>query len=211
MGGTTSNQQKKQDLEDEFEQIQKQHQFSGVDIKKYLVDSDEDMPGFGEIELYDYQKDIDRSTVIGKQIISDLVDLYLGDKPEIKDHPYIKSRMAEDAEYYSQMKVVQKLSEKLLLQQMKQIDAGDATPRMYEIVTKHLSEIRENIKDGRGARSEIEKLYKGMRKDLGLNETVSNDNYEMSGDSADDGIIIDTSNLNRKIDDYLKNRDTDEE
>ena len=131
------NQQKKEDLDDEFDIIKQQH--SGkIDISKYMVDSDEDMPGFGEMELYDYKSDIVKSQETGKRILNDLVDLYLGDNPEIKQHPYIQSRMNEDAEYYSQMKTMQKLSEKLLLQQMKQIDAGDVNPRMYEIASKHM-------------------------------------------------------------------------
>ena len=204
------NQQKKEDLDDEFDIIKQQH--SGkIDISKYMVDSDEDMPGFGEMELYDYKSDIIKSQETGKKILNDLVDLYLGDNPEIKQHPYIQSRMNEDAEYYSQMKTMQKLSEKLLLQQMKQIDAGDVNPRMYEIASKHMGEIRENIKDGRRARLEIENIYKSMRKDLGLTETINNDmtdNIEDDIDS-DDGIIVDTTQLNNQIDSYLKNRDLD--
>ena len=199
------NQQKKQDLDDELDQIKKN---SPTDMSKYLVDSDEDMPGFGKVELYNYDNDIEKSTELGKKILGDLVDLYLGDAPEVKEHPYIQSRMSEDAEYYSQMKTVQKLSEKLLLQQMRQIDGGDISPRMYEITSKHIGEIRENIKDGRKARLEIEDMYKKMRLDLGLNETMSNDKYESEND--DSGIIIDNSNINNAIEDYIKNRDKKE-
>ena len=203
------NQQKKEDLDDEFDMI-KAHHSGGIDVSKYMVDSDEDMPGFGELEIYDYTKDIAKSQETGKKILTELVDLYLGDNPEIRNHPYIKSRMSEDAEYYSQMKIMQKLSEKLLLQQMRQIDAGDVAPRMYEIASKHMGEIRENIKDGRRARLEIEEIYKSMRKDLGLSETVNSKKTDSSSDDidSDDGIIIDTAQLNSKIDDYLKNKDS---
>tara|TARA_R110000772_G_scaffold2410_2_gene8400 strand:- start:21254 stop:21892 length:639 start_codon:yes stop_codon:yes gene_type:complete len=203
------NQQKKQDLDDEFDQIKQQH--SGkIDISKYMVDSDEDMPGFGEIELYDYKSDIDKSKATGHKIIKDLVDLYLSDVPDIKEHPYIQSRMDEDAEYYSQMKVIQKLSEKLLLQEMRQIDAGDVSPRMYEITSKHIGEMRENIKDGRKARLEIEDMYKKMRLDLGLNETARNDSYKIEDGEEDDVKIVDTSKLNDTIDNYLKQRKSDD-
>lgn len=204
------NQKKKEDLDDEFDIIKQQH--SGkIDISKYMIDSDEDMPGFGEMELYDYKSDILKSQETGKKILSDLVDLYLGDNPEIKEHPYIQSRMNEDAEYYSQMKTLQKLSEKLLLQQMKQIDSGDVNPRMYEIASKHMGEIRENIKDGRRARLEIENIYKSMRKDLGLTDTINDKVSDSEFDDIDgeDGIIIDTTKLNSQIDEYLKNRDLD--
>jgi len=199
----SKNQDKKEDLDDQLNHIQ--NATNGNDMKKYLVDSDEDLPGFGEVELYDYTNDINKAKQTGKKLLADLVDLYLGDS-EIAEHPYIKSRMDEDAEYYSQMKVVQKLSEKLLLQQMKQIDAGDIAPRMYEITTKHIGEIRENIKDGRNARLEIEKMYKEMRKDLGLQETVQSKNYK-SEEESEDGIIMNSSSINTQIEDYIKNRE----
>lgn len=205
---TGKNQQKKQDLDDEFDAIKQQHAGTSDLLSKYLVNSEEDMPGFGEIELYDYNKDIERGKEIGKELLSDLVDLYLGDVPEIKNHKYIQSRMREDAEFYSQMKTIQTLSEKLLLQQMRQIDAGDVAPRMYEITSKLIGEIRENIKDGRKARLEIEDMYKRMRVDLGLNETINNNEYKVEDESK--GNIIDGANLNNmidnKINDYLKGR-----
>jgi predicted unusual protein kinase regulating ubiquinone biosynthesis (AarF/ABC1/UbiB family) len=176
-------------------------------MKQYMVDSDEDMPGFGEVELYDYQKDIDTSKEVGKNLLENLVNLYLGDAKEVLQHPYIKTRMEEDAEYYSQMKTIQKLSEKLLLQQMRQIDSGDTSPRMYEITTRQIGEIRENVKDGRKAKLEIESMYKEMRKDLGLNEVVNNDSGSSEQTKENDN-IIDSKNLNDKIDSYLKNKES---
>ena len=53
------------------------------------------MPGFGEIELYNYDEDIEKAKKIGKKVINELVDLYLGDVPEIRNHAYIQSRMEE--------------------------------------------------------------------------------------------------------------------
>jgi hypothetical protein len=202
----SKNQQKKQELDDEFDRIKKQHS-STPDMKQYMVDSDEDMPGFGEVELYDYQKDIDTSKEVGKNLLENLVNLYLGDAKEVLQHPYIKTRMEEDAEYYSQMKTIQKLSEKLLLQQMRQIDSGDTSPRMYEITTRQIGEIRENVKDGRKAKLEIESMYKEMRKDLGLNEVVNNDSGS-SEETKENDNIIDSKNLNDKIDSYLKNKES---
>lgn len=198
----SKNQNKKKELDEEFEQIQKQYS-NTTDMSKYLVDSDEDMPGFGEVQLYDYDKDINKAKATGKKLLRDLVDLYLGDST-ISDHPYIQSRMDEDAEYYSQMKIVQKMSEKLLLQQMRQIDAGEISTRMYEITTKQLAEMRENIKDGRNARLEIEKMYKAMRKDLGLNETVKNDSYQIDDEDEEGGHILNSSDINTRIEELMK-------
>ena len=198
----SKHEQKKKELEDEFESIEKAH---SVDINKYLVNEDESLPGFGEVELYNYDNDVKKSKIEGEKLLGNLVDLYLGDAKEVKDHPYIKSRMNEDAEYYSQMKMIQKMSERLLLKQMRQIDSGDISPKMYEITTKQLSEMRENTKDGRNARLEIEKIYKEMRKDLGLTETMNN-NYEVEGDD-EDGIMLNNQKMNETLDKFLKDRE----
>ena len=199
----SANQDKKSQLDSEIDQIKKN---TSIDMRKYIIDnSEEDLPGFGEVQLYDYDAEIKKSKILGQKLLNDLVDLYLGDSEEIREHPYIKSRLDEDAEYYSQMKVIQKLSEKLLLQQMRQIDGGDIAPRMYEITTKHIGEIRENIKDGRKARLEIEDMYKQMRKDLGLNETIGNDKYsEESVDEGGDDALISNKDLNSRIDEMIK-------
>jgi len=201
----SKHEKEKQKLEDEFNEIEKAH---NVDMNKYLVSDDETLPGFGEVELYNYDNDVQRSRSEGQEILKDLVDLYLGDaNDDIKNHPYIKTRMNEDAEYYSQMKMIQKISERLLLKQMRQIDSGDISPKMYEITTKQISEMRENVRDGRNARLEIEKMYKEMRKDLGLTETMDN-NYEVESDDTD-GVMLDNEKMNEHIDQYLKNRGDD--
>jgi hypothetical protein len=200
------NQKKKEELEDEFDKIQNQHK--NLDVKQYLVDVDEDLPGFGELEVYDYDSDLQTINDESKEIMDELVDLYLGDAPEIKNHPYIVRKKKEDARIYASSFFLERMSEKVLLQILRQIDNGDNGARMYEVLNQTMKEIRENNKDGRQARTEVEKLYKEMRKDLGLNEMVGGNDLDTGGD--DEGEIIDTKSLNDKIDNYLKGKDKDE-
>jgi len=196
----TQNQQKKTDLGDEFDKIQGQH--SNLSVKQYLVDVDDDLPGFGELELYDYDTDLKNINEESKEILDELVDLYLGDAQEIKTHPYIIRKKKEDARIYASSFFLERMSEKVLLQILRQIDNGDNGARMYEVLNQTMKEIRENNKDGRQARTEVEKLYKEMRKDLGLNEMVN------GGDilPSDEGEIINTKDLNDRIDNFLKGK-----
>lgn len=199
-----SNQKKKEELEDEFDKIQSQH--SNLNVKQYLVDVDEDLPGFGDLEVYDYDSDLSKINDESREIMDELVDLYLGDAQEIKNHPYIIRKKKEDARIYASSFFLERMSEKVLLQILRQIDNGDNGARMYEVLNQTMREIRENNRDGRQARTEVEKLYKEMRKDLGLNEMVGGDDLNTGGD---DGEIINTKDLNDKIDNYLKGKDNE--
>jgi len=196
------NKVKKEKLEDEFDKIQNQH--SNLNVKQYLVDVDEDLPGFGELEVYDYDTDLKNVNNESIEIMNELVDLYLGDAEEIKNHPYINRKKKEDARIYASSFFLERMSEKVLLQILRQIDNGDNSARMYEVLNQTMKEIRENNKEGRQSRTEVEKLYKEMRKDLGLNEISSN-----VVNSDDEGEIINTKDLNDRIDDYLKGKDED--
>lgn len=198
------NQKKKDELEDEFDKIQNQH--SDLNVKQYLVDVDEDLPGFGELEVYDYESDLKKINDESTEIMNELVDLYLGDADEIKNHPYINRKKKEDSRIYASSFFLERMSEKVLLQILRQIDNGDNGARMYEVLNQTMREIRENNKEGRQARTEVEKLYKEMRKDLGLNEAIMDES--ISGND-DEGEIIDTKDLNNRIDDYLKGIDED--
>ena len=199
----TENQKKKEDLEDEFDKIQNQH--NKTNVKQYLVDVDDDLPGFGELELYDYDTDLKNINEESKDILNELVELYLGDADEVKNHPYIIRKKKEDARIYASSFFLERMSEKVLLQILRQIDNGDNGARMYEILNQTMKEIRENNKDGRQARTEVEKVYKELRKDLGLNAMSGSSKINTDGD--DDGEIIDTKDLNDRIDNYLKGKE----
>jgi len=193
------NDEKKSNLEDEFAKLQGEHK--ETDIEKYLIDSDDDLPGFGELDIYNYDGDLSEVRKISEDVIENLVDLYLGDSPEVKNHGYIKHKKLQDMSDYADSRFLSKMSRKLLLQNLRQIDNGDNSARMYEVATKLMGEIREINKDSRSSRSEIENFYKGIRSDLGLNDLSNSNKVE----SEDDGTqIINTADLNNQIDAYLK-------
>ena len=145
-------------IKDEFDEIQSE---SGeFDISKHLARS-EDLPDLGEIEIYDYDSDMTVATQQSMEVLESLIDLYLSDVPQLKEHPYI------------------------------------------------INKIRENSKFSSTQRTELEKFYKGLRKDLGLNEienpeVIRAQNIaaeESAGESTNSGEIMD----NRKLNDLIKN------
>jgi hypothetical protein len=133
-------------------------------------------------------------------VLEPLVDLYLGDVPKLKDHPYIKSKKKEDAMVYAEAIFLTKMSRKNLLSQMRQVDNGDNSARMHEVVNQTVGQIRENAKFLSGQKSELEKFYKTLRKDLGYSEieqeTATTSESEIKGP---EGEVTTNRELNEMI------------
>lgn len=190
------------ELQNEFERIQQEQE---IDVSKYLAKRD-DLPDLGEIEIYDYDKDITDAIDQASSLLESLVDLYLGDSKKIIEHKYIKNKMKEDAAIYAETIFLSKMTRKNFLTQLRQVDNGDNSARMHEVVNQTISQIRENSKFSSTQRTDLEKFYKELRKDLGLNEITSEELKSEQQENAEDVKITDTRNLNDMIDTYLKNK-----
>lgn len=189
-------------IKDEFNEIQSE---SGeFDISRHLARTD-DLPDLGEIEIYDYDTDMTVSHQKSLEILESLVDLYLSDVPQLKEHPYIRNKMKEDAMVYAETIFLQKMTRKNFLSQLRQVDNGDNSARMHEVVNQTIGQIRENSKFSSTQRTELEKFYKNLRKDLGLNEIDSPEVQRAiestQTESIDSGEVFD----NRKLNDLIKN------
>ena len=188
-------------LQDEFDQIQSEN--NEFDISRHLA-RPEDLPELGEIEMYDYDSDITVSTHQSMDVLESLVDLYLSDIPQLKEHSYIKNKMREDASVYAEAIFLSKMTRKNFLSQLRQVDNGDNSARMHEVVNQTIGQIRENGKFLSTQRTELEKFYKNLRKDLGYNEIENPDvkkAEDLKEDEKSDGDIID----NRSLNDMIKN------
>jgi hypothetical protein len=188
-------------LQDEFDQIQSEN--NEFDISQHLA-RPEDLPDLGEIEMYDYDADITVSTHQSMDVLESLVDLYLSDIPQLKEHSYIKNKMREDAQVYAEAIFLSKMTRKNFLSQLRQVDNGDNSARMHEVVNQTIGQIRENGKFLSTQRTELEKFYKNLRKDLGYNEIENPDvkkAEDLKEEDKQDGNIID----NRSLNDMIKN------
>jgi hypothetical protein len=201
-------------IKDEFDEIQSE---SGeFDISKHLA-RPEDLPDLGQIEIYDYDSDMTVAHQQSMEILESLVDLYLSDVPQLKEHPYIKNKMREDATVYAETIFLQKMTRKNFLSQLRQVDNGDNSARMHEVVNQTIGQIRENSKFSSTQRTELEKFYKNLRKDLGLNEIDSPDvqkAVESSQENTNDsesGAIFDNRKLNDLIKNAMINKEKDKE
>lgn len=205
----SKSEQERDRLKDEFDQIQSEG--GEFDISKHLA-KPEDLPDLGEIEIYDYDSDLTVSSQQSMDVLESLVDLYLSDVPQLKDHPYIKNKMKEDAMVYAEAIFLSKMTRKNFLSQLRQIDNGDASARMHEVVNQTIGQIRENAKFLSGQRTELEKFYKTLRKDLGYSE-IENPEIKQSeqlseeGTSGEGGAIMNNRELNELIKNAMLNKD----
>ncbi len=185
-------------LQDEFDEIQSSN--NKFDISNHLAKV-EDIPSLGEIELYDYESDILVSHQQSIDVLESLVDLFLSDIPQLKEHSYIKTKMREDAMVYSEAVFLAKMTRKNFLSQLRQVDNGDNSARMHEVVNQTIGQIRENGKFLSNQRTELEKFYKTLRKDMGYNEIENEVKIDDEIISDEKGVVTD----NRKLNDMIKN------
>jgi hypothetical protein len=142
-------------------------------------------------------------------VLEPLVDLYLGDVPKLKEHPYIKSKMKEDAMVYAEAIFLTKMTRKNLLTQMRQVDNGDNSARMHEVVNQTVGQIRENAKFLSGQKTELEKFYKTLRKDLGYNEIEQEALPIESENKSPEGEVTTNRELNEMIKQAMLNKAQD--
>jgi hypothetical protein len=164
------------------------------------------LPDLGQIELYDYDADLTMVTQKGMEVLESLVDLYLGEFPELKHNAYIRNKVKEDSLVYAETLFLQKMTRKNFLSQLRQVDNGDNSARMHEVINQTIREVRENSKFASTMRSDLEKFYKDFRGDLieVADKMKQNKSQSTSNDSEeDDGQVVDSKKLNDMINEAL--------
>ena len=202
MGTQSKLEKEKSRLTDEFDLIQEENK--EFDISQHLATID-DLPDLCQIELYDYDADLTMVSQKGMEVLESLVDLYLGEFPELKHNAYIRNKVKEDSLVYAETLFLQKMTRKNFLSQLRQVDNGDNSARMHEVINQTIREVRENSKFASTMRSDLEKFYKDFRGDLieVADKMKQNNPQSQSDDSVDDGQVVDSKKLNDMINEAL--------
>lgn len=192
--------ERKNKLDELNQQIEEKN--SEMNVTHYVA-RQEDM---NEIESsiesqYDYESEQQEIEEESTEIIDDLAKLYLGE--DIAEHPYIKSKRKKDAEYYAKLNFLVKTSERSLVNMNREIDKGNATARMYEVLGQLQSQMRENIKLSSSNLTNIENFYKELREDMVVEK------QEEDSDSSSENNInnLSSKEFNQKLEDMFKNKE----
>jgi hypothetical protein len=118
---------------------------------------------------------------------------------------YIRNKVKEDSLVYAETLFLQKMTRKNFLSQLRQVDNGDNSARMHEVINQTIREVRENSKFASTMRSDLEKFYKDVRGDLieVADKMKQNNPQSQSDDSVDDGQVVDSKKLNDMINEAL--------
>ncbi len=185
-----------------FDKIQDEHK--DFDVNMHLAVNE--LPDLGEIEVYDYDKDIKDAVKLGKSVVNNIVNLFLGDLPDIISHPYINIKAHEDAAIYAETILLIKERRRAYINQMRLIDNGENGHRNNEVLNQTMKEMREDIKFNLDIKTKIEGFYKDMGKEftekIMAKEKELKEIKEIKDETkeSNDGVkIIDTNDLNEKI------------
>ncbi len=169
-----------------------------------LVSLAEKLP---EIELYNYDKDINESRTEGSSVIENMANLYLGTTPEVLNHPYIKKKKEHDANNQADMLFLKKMAMRALIIQLKQMDMGDTSHRNFETFYTGLKEIRDIVKQSTSTQNLQETFYKQLKDDLGIQGQPAI--TEGTSGTGNSGNISDSKSLNDTIKRMMEKRKLD--
>ncbi len=186
-------------LQEEFNKIQEDNK--DFDTSKFIA-KPEDIPELGNIQIYDYDKDLVEVKERSSNVVESLVDLYLGDLPSVIEHPYTQNKLKEDANNYADSLFLIAMAKKILVSQLKSIDNGNNGARDYEVINQTMSVMRENQKFVDEKKTKLENSYKEFKKDLSLtkmaNDVIEDKKEELEA-KPETGIIMDSRTLNEMI------------
>lgn len=173
------------------------------------------LPGFSDIEVFDYEKEIQDIKNDCSETLECLSSLYL--TPEYLEKRNISNIIKNDAEALAQLKFSMSCAKRSLISLMKNLDMGVNDPELYHAVGAIQKEIRDSVKMLYDTQKKIKEFYKDIRAELStLN--VGRDNgengeiteikeAEISDDNAtDDVYLLDLSKLNGDIESYMSTK-----
>lgn len=173
----------------------------------------DDLPAV-QAAQHNYDQELNQIHTRSSAIIDNLARLYLGDDDGLINHEYISRKREKDADYFAKLDFLVNASQRTLINIMREIDMGAASPRMFEVLSMLQKEMRENIKLSSTNLKNIETFYKDMREDLGIQQQVPaavQAVQEQQQQVQEEGRIITHADLNKQVDEWLKNRDKKEE
>jgi hypothetical protein len=150
----------------------------------------------------DYQEEMKKSFTESKNVLENMATMYLENETLLKNS-YIRNKILNDAQNLSDMAFLQKISKRVIIKQLEQIEMGEATPRHYETLAMMMRENRENIRQSTVTVSTMEDFYRKIRNDMGMENQILPEGTENKSE------ITTTNDLNSKLEEIIRNRNRD--
>jgi len=171
-----------------------------------LLPSDDILDGINDIEIFDYQKEIDIIQLDCNETLECLSKLYLStDDIQTKN---LSTIIKNDSEALSDLKFSLSCSKRGIINLMRNIDMGINDPLMYQSVGILQKEIRDSIKMLYDIQKKMKDFYKEVKEELDeLNSVDSNgdvDEAELLDDDDNSLHLVDMDKLTGELDDFRK-------
>jgi len=189
------NQQKKNKLKEEYENLMANQKF---EVKQHFP-TEKDLPGLGQNqEIHDYAADMAECREKASQMVMSLIKLHLGEDPKVMNHPMIIEKIEEDVDSYAYLKFMAKQSQRLYINNLSNMDNGQIGAGMTEAISSLQKEQRDTLKMLSQKFKEIDLSYR-MLKDILLSAAKEEVQEETQ--------ILDFKKMNSAIDQFMKERD----
>ena len=186
---------KRDELESKFDEIKEKHE----DFKADVFFPGNELPGLGEnVDVYDYEEAFDKLRDKAEKVIEIMVlNIFNNDKAVLEDS-LVKEKMNDDIDSYADLKFAAEMSRRLFMNGLKDLDNGAQSSRMYEVVSKMQSEMRQNNKMLNSMMKEFNSSYRQLKEDMA--ERL------LSKEEEDNTNIIDMKDMNGMIQEHLEKK-----
>lgn len=186
-----------EDLKRNVREIRDQHDYKASD----LFPNSNDLPGLNfDIEIYDYERDIEIIRDEAQETLDCISSLYLTDDTMMNKN--ISKLIKNDAEEISDIKFSLSCAKRGLINCMRQLDSGINDPEMHTAVNSYQKEIRESNKMIHDLLNKMKIFYKDLREELKTDEDI---NLGLKKDDNDEDLkLVDKKEMNKIIESYKK-------
>jgi len=161
----------------------------------------EDLPGIGQQVVWDYEAEKEEIEKASLNTVNNIARLYLGDS-HYYDLPHIVDKRRDDALQHAKAQYLVKQSERSVTNAMKQIDNGDSSAKMWEVVSMLQKEMRDNIKLLGHVETSIRNSYRTIKEDMGISDIPMLPEIDVA--DTTDSQILDMKQLNDMMERIVK-------
>ena len=170
-----------------------------------LLPSDDILDGINDIEIFDYQKEIEVIQDDANITLECLSKLYLSSEDiQTKN---LSNIVKNDSEALADLKFSLSCSKRGIINLMKNIDMGVNDPLMYQSIGILQKEIRDSIKMLYDIQKKMKDFYKEIKEELEDINTVDRKGEVDEAELVDGGNtlhIVDMNKLNDELDEFQK-------
>jgi len=182
-----------------------------LDLNPEDLLSDDILDGINDIEIFDYNKEIEMIQDDANITLECLSKLYLSsDDIQTKN---LSNIIKNDSEALSDLKFSLSCSKRGIINLMKNIDMGVNDPLMYQSVGILQKEIRDSIKMLYDIQKKMKDFYKEIKEELKELNTVDDEGKVDEAELVDDEDtlhIVDMNKLTDELDEFRKDGKGDE-